>query len=119
MLGQQIQFATGRSTGMRLSSSHTRPAAEVDVDARLVRRLVARQFPHWSDLELSKVASPGWDNTIYRLGTDMAVRLPRRTIGANQVGKEHEWSPVLGPLLPLAIPVPMGKGMPDEGYPWR
>ena len=27
--------------------------------------------------------------------------------------------PVLGPQLPLAVPVPVGKGVPGEGYPWH
>ncbi len=56
---------------------------------------------------------------IYRLGTELAVRLPRRRIAAVQVGREHDWLPVLGPQLPLPTPVPLGKGMPGEGYPWR
>jgi aminoglycoside phosphotransferase (APT) family kinase protein len=33
--------------------------------------------------------------------------------------KEHQWLPVLGPQLPLAIPVPVGKGVPGAGYPWH
>jgi aminoglycoside phosphotransferase (APT) family kinase protein len=56
---------------------------------------------------------------IYRLGADLAVRLPRRRFGADQTEKEHHWLPVLGPQLPLAVPVPVGEGMPGEGYPWR
>lgn len=104
---------------MEPSSPRTRPAAEVRIDVALVHRLLESQFPHWSGLSLTEVESPGWDNAIYRLGADLAVRLPRRAIGAGQVSKEHEWLPVLGPRLPLAIPVPVGKGMPGEGYPWR
>ena len=36
-----------------------------------------------------------------------------------QVDKEHRWLPVLAPHLPLAIPVPLVKGEPGEGYPWH
>jgi aminoglycoside phosphotransferase (APT) family kinase protein len=96
-----------------------RPAAEVRVDVSLVRRLVSAQFPQWAPLTVSLVESSGWDNEIYRLGDDLAVRLPRRRIGADQTEKEHRWLPVLGPQLPLAIPVPAGKGLPGEGYPWH
>lgn len=32
--------------------------------------------------------------------------------------KEHRWLPRLAPLLPLAIPLPLAKGRPAEGYPW-
>jgi aminoglycoside phosphotransferase (APT) family kinase protein len=96
-----------------------RPAAEVRIDVPLVRRLVAAQFPHWASLAVVQVESAGWDNTIFRLGSDLAVRLPRRRIGAEQVGKEHRWLPILAPHLPLAVPVPLGRGVPGEGYPWH
>jgi aminoglycoside phosphotransferase (APT) family kinase protein len=97
----------------------SRPAAEVPIDVSLVRRLVRSQFPRWSGLAVQPVDSAGWDNAIYRLGADLAVRLPRRRIGADQTATEHRWLPVLGPQLPLAVPIPVGKGMPGEGYPWR
>jgi GNAT superfamily N-acetyltransferase len=31
----------------------------------------------------------------------------------------QQWLPKLAPLLPLAIPVPLAKGTPGEGYPWH
>ena len=96
-----------------------RPAAEVRIDVPLVRRLVAVQFPQWASLAVEPVESAGWDNTIFRLGSDLAVRLPRRRIGAAQVGKEHQWLPIIAPHLPLAVPVPLARGVPGEGYPWH
>jgi aminoglycoside phosphotransferase (APT) family kinase protein len=92
-------------------------AAEVDTDASLVARLLAAQFPHWADLPIEPVHSSGTDNAIYRLGEDMVVRLPRIHQAAEQVDKEHHWLPRLAPHLPLAIPVPLGRGKPGEGYP--
>lgn len=91
---------------------------EVDTDASLVGRLLAAQFPQWAELSLEPVRSAGTDNAIYRLGDDMAVRLPRIRGAAEQVDKEHRWLPRLAPHVPLAIPVPLGKGRPAEGYPW-
>jgi aminoglycoside phosphotransferase (APT) family kinase protein len=96
-----------------------RPAADVQVDIPLVRRLVAAQFPQWAGLDVEPVVSAGWDNTIFRLGCDLAVRLPRRRVSAEHVSAEHQWLPVLAPDLPLAVPVPLGHGVPGEGYPWR
>ena len=90
----------------------------MNIDASLVRRLVADQFPQWADLPLEPVASAGTDNAIYRLGGDLSVRLPRLERAAGQVAKELRWLPVLAPLLPLAIPVPRGTGVPAAGYPW-
>ncbi len=83
-----------------------------------MRRLLAAQFPHWADLPIVPVPSSGTDNALYRLGDEMVVRLPRIERAVGQVEKEHEWLPRLAPSLPLAIPVPLAKGMPGEEYPW-
>lgn len=93
-------------------------ADEIDTDVSLVGRLLAAQLPQWADLPLRPVPSGGTDNAIYRLGDDMAVRLPRIPGGVEQVEKEQKWLPRLAPHLPLAIPVPQGRGRPGEGYPW-
>ncbi len=102
-----------------LTRSRKMHAAEVDTDVSLVGRLLAEQFPQWADLPIESVHSAGTDDAIYRLGDDMAVRLPRIHWATGQVDKEHLWLPRLAPLLPLAIPVPLAKGMPAEGYPWH
>lgn len=93
-------------------------ADEVDTDVALVGRLLAAQFPHWADLPIEPVRSAGTDNALYRLGNDMVVRLPRIDWAVAARDKEHEWLPRLAPLLPVAIPVPLAKGIPGEGYPW-
>jgi aminoglycoside phosphotransferase (APT) family kinase protein len=49
----------------------------------------------------------------------MAVRMPRIAWAIGQVDKEHRWLPRLARRLPLAIPVPLAKGSPGEGYPWN
>lgn len=92
-------------------------ADELDIDASLVRRLVASQFPQWADLDVEPVDSSGTDNAIYRLGDDLAVRLPRRYSPTAQVERDMRWLPTLAPLLPVPIPVPLAKGEPGEGYP--
>ena len=94
-------------------------ADEVDTDVSLVGRLLAAQFPRWADLPIAPVRSAGTDNALYRLGDDMVVRLPRIEAAAGQVEKEHRWLPRLAPPLPLAVPVPLAKGTPAEGYPWQ
>ncbi|MFK7692625.1 aminoglycoside phosphotransferase family protein [Paenibacillus sp. HJGM_3] len=89
------------------------------IDISLVKRLIASQFPQWAHHPLRPLASSGTDNAIYRLGADMAVRLPRVEWATGQVEKEHVWLPKLAPLLPLAIPTPLAMGYPAEGYPWH
>jgi aminoglycoside phosphotransferase (APT) family kinase protein len=92
-------------------------ADELESDVPLLRRLVASQFPHWADLPIERLASSGTENAVYRLGDDMAVRLPRKPGAKEQVEKLHRWLPRLGPQLPLAIPVPLAKGEPAQDYP--
>jgi aminoglycoside phosphotransferase (APT) family kinase protein len=92
---------------------------EVDSDVALAGRLIVVQFPQWSNLAIEPVDSAGTDNALYRLGDDLVIRLPRIPGAAAQVDKEHRWLSRLAPLLPLAIPVPLAKGAPGEGYPWH
>jgi aminoglycoside phosphotransferase (APT) family kinase protein len=90
---------------------------ELDIDVELVRRLIASQFPEWSHLPLEPVRFFGTDNAIYRLGDDMAARLPRREQNVAPLQKEIRRLPKLAPLLPLAVPVPLATGKPGERYP--
>lgn len=89
------------------------------IDAALVARLVAGQFPEWADLPLRAVASAGTDNALFRLGDELVVRLPRVEWAAETAAKEQRWLPRFSGRLPLAFPEPMGLGEPAEGYPWR
>jgi len=93
-------------------------ADEVATDAGLVRRLLAEQFPHWSDLPIEPVVSYGTDHDIYRLGAHLAARLPRIGWATDQAAKEAKWLPRLAPELPLALPVPVAMGHPSDGYPF-
>ncbi len=95
----------------------TMHADEIDIDVPLVRRLIGTQFPRWAHLPITPVPGTGTDNAMYRLGHDLAVRLPRVARAAHQVDKDHRWLPRLAPLLPLPVPVPVGRGLPGEGYP--
>jgi len=78
---------------------------------------VAAQFPQWADLPVRPVALDGWDNTTFRLGDELCVRLPSADAYEAQVEKEQRWLPVLASHLPLAIPEPVAKGRPGEGFP--
>ncbi|MDL2342630.1 aminoglycoside phosphotransferase family protein [Deinococcus sp. MIMF12] len=92
-------------------------ADELETDTDLVRCLLAAQFPQWADLPVRVFASAGSEHAIYRLGDDLAVRLPRIPEAAGQVEKELAWLPRLAPRLPLKVPVPLALGQPGEGYP--
>lgn len=89
------------------------------IDADLVRRLIAAQFPQWAGLPVEAVDSAGTSNVMYRLGEDLVARLPRESGSADEVAKEDVWLPRLAPSLPVPVPVRLGEGTPAEGYPWR
>jgi len=89
------------------------------IDASLVRRLVATQFPEWAELSIQPVAPGGFDNRTFRLGEQMLVRLPSAVPYAPQVEREQLWLPKLAPMLPVQIPEPLAMGEPSLGYPWR
>jgi len=91
---------------------------EVSVGRPLVARLIAAQFPQWERLPLTRVGPAGTDNTIYRLGEDLAVRLPRRSAVAAEADRLQRWLPRLAPQLPLEVAAPLACGVPGEGFPF-
>ncbi|MGY6706789.1 MAG: aminoglycoside phosphotransferase family protein [Rhizobiaceae bacterium] len=88
------------------------------IDADLVRRLVADQFPQWAGLPVEPVEPGGWSNRTFRLGDEFVVRLPSAERYVAETEKEQRWLPALARELPLPIPEPVGLGSPGEGYPW-
>jgi len=87
------------------------------ITTELAARLVASQFPQWADLPVRPVELDGWDNTTFRLGDHLSLRLPSADRYAPQVEKEHRWLPFLAQQLQLPIPEPIAKGAPGCGYP--
>ncbi|MCC2032414.1 phosphotransferase [Microbacterium allomyrinae] len=101
-----------------------KPAAEVAIDAALVRSLVAGQalekIPDAASLALMKVAE-GWDNEVWRLGDELAVRLPRRAPAAPLVRNEQRALPAIAERLRptgVRVPAPLLAGVPTDAYPW-
>jgi aminoglycoside phosphotransferase (APT) family kinase protein len=89
---------------------------EIPADETLVRALLRAQRPEWAELALSP-AGAGTDNTMYRLGEDLLVRLPRTADKGQAVHKEQEWLPRLAPHLSLPIPEPVHAGTPTGAFP--
>jgi aminoglycoside phosphotransferase (APT) family kinase protein len=90
---------------------------KAEITVEVVSCLIAEQFPQWVDLEVRPVALDGWDNTTFRLGEEMSVRLPSHKMYVPQIDKEHRWLPVLASQLPVPIPRPIAKGAPGCGFP--
>ena len=93
-------------------------ADEVEIDASLVQRLIARQFPEWAELPVERLESAGTENAMFRLGGELVVRLPRHPGAVGAIEHEQRWLSLLGPRLPVAVPEPLGRGGAGEGFPW-
>ena len=93
------------------------PPAEVLIDTHLVQTLLLEQHPDLAHLPLTQMGE-GWDNAVFRLGEDLAVRLPRRAASAPMVEHELRWLPEIAPRLPLPVPTPIRAGRPGSGFPW-
>jgi hypothetical protein len=120
-------FATVRSVlesgeVVRARANYSAPhvSLELEVTAELIRDLLREQHPDLADRPV-RLGARGWDNQLWRLGDDLAVRLPW-VIGNSDgsVRKEHAWVPGLAPGLRLPVPVPQRLGEPSECFsrPW-
>ncbi|AUG80712.1 Phosphotransferase [Kitasatospora sp. MMS16-BH015] len=91
-------------------------ANEIPVDEAVVRALLREQRPEWAELAVA-AAGAGTDNRMYRLGTELLVRLPRTAENAEAVRKEQRWLPRLAPHLPCLVPEPLHEGAPGAAFP--
>ncbi|MFD3619463.1 aminoglycoside phosphotransferase family protein [Streptomyces sp. NPDC058676] len=86
---------------------------EFKFEQDLVRALLRDQHPDLAGLELRDVDG-GWDNQQWRLGEELAVRLPRTERAPALLHTEQTWLPVLAKLLPLPTPTPVRIGKPSS-----
>lgn len=93
------------------------PAAEVRIDESLIRKLLVDQFGDLAQLPLTFVEE-GYDNATWRLGNDLAARIPRRAIAGQFIRSEQQWLCQLAPSLPLPVSAPLHIGTPTAYYPW-
>ncbi|MEV6976850.1 aminoglycoside phosphotransferase family protein [Kitasatospora sp. NPDC093806] len=90
---------------------------ETEITAELIRDLLHDQHPDLAGHPVT-LGARGWDNQLWRLGDDLAVRLPWATGSADALlRKEHAVLPALAPDLPLPVPVPQRLGEPSERFP--
>jgi aminoglycoside phosphotransferase (APT) family kinase protein len=95
----------------------TVPAAEIEIDEERVRAMLRAQHPDLADRPL-RLAASGWDNVTYRLGDDLAVRVPRLRVAAGLLRNEQRWLPGLARELPVPVPAPVRVGEPGDEFPW-
>lgn len=100
-----------------------KPSAELEIHEDLVRALVTSQAGSIADaatLPLVHVAD-GWDCSVWRLGSQLTVRLPRRAVAAPLVLHEQQVLAGIAERLEgsgVRVPAPVVDGRPEFGYPW-
>jgi aminoglycoside phosphotransferase (APT) family kinase protein len=91
---------------------------EVSIDERVVRSLLADQFPDLADQPLERFPSGGTENAVFRLGPHLAVRMPLHEDAVSGLVKEIRWLPKLRPLIHLEVPEVRATGVAGDGYPY-
>jgi len=89
---------------------------DITIDRTLVRSLLADQHPDLAGLEIREVDG-GWDNMMWRLGAELAVRLPRFPRAPALPRSEQRWLPAMATRLPLPVPTPVRVGEPSALFP--
>jgi aminoglycoside phosphotransferase (APT) family kinase protein len=94
---------------------------EVHIPDDVVRELVATQFPQWAELPISRIASSGTTNAIFRIGDDLAARFPLRLADPDAtrviLQSEAAAARLFADHSPVPAPHPVAIGEPAFGYP--
>ena len=93
------------------------PAAHPSISPATVRALVDDQDPDFHAMELGE-RFDGWDMAMYRLGDDLAVRLPRVESAVDSLIAEMRFVPRLSEAWDFPFPRVVRSGLPGHGYPW-
>lgn len=86
-------------------------------DADLIAQLLRDQAPHLADLSIRPSHAFGSSNWVFRLGEDLAIRLPRSGNYTSDLLKEVRWLPRLGQALRVPVPDIEWAGEPSAAFP--
>lgn len=93
------------------------PPAHESISHATVARLLVEQMPRFAGLEIGQHYE-GWDCAMFRLGSDLAVRLPRTADAVRFLLAESLWVPHLADGWSFPYPKLVATGEPGAGYPW-
>ncbi|MEU6660021.1 aminoglycoside phosphotransferase family protein [Streptomyces sp. NPDC046821] len=86
------------------------------IDEVTVRALLEEHHPDLAGLEIHGPVR-GWDHQLWRLGGELAVRIPCTPQASDLLRKEYRWLPLLAPGLPLPVPTPLRITEPSALFP--
>ena len=92
---------------------------EVDISAGQVKALIGEQLPRCAHLQVTRIASGGTVNAIFRLGTELTARFPLRAEDPEEVAlwlrREAQAAAELVEVSPVPVPRPVHLGSPGTG----
>ncbi len=91
---------------------------EVEITEALARALLRARFPRWAGLPLARLDSAGTQNVMFRLGTDLLLRLPRTAGAARGVAREAVWLPQFVQLPFVHAPLDLADPTADFPFPF-
>lgn len=101
---------------MRLSG-HMEWSANIHVDVAAAESAIAAAFPVLAGQPVRAVDA-GWDVTVFRLGTDLVARFPRRTAFLGSIERELAVLPVLQGKLGVPVPLPVHVSTGTDALPY-
>ncbi|WP_062071130.1 phosphotransferase [Demequina sediminicola] len=93
------------------------PEAHASISRDLAATLVREQHPDFAHLELGE-RFDGWDMAVFRLGSDLTVRLPRVAAAVGPLELEARLIATHGAGWAFPHPRIVRMGVPAHSYPW-
>lgn len=97
--------------------SLTPPLSEVAASREVVRALLREQHPDLADREIGDPIE-GFDMAVFRLGEDLAVRLPRHREAIASLAAEVRWARELSQAWTFPAQRIVRTGVPGAEFPW-
>jgi aminoglycoside phosphotransferase (APT) family kinase protein len=93
------------------------PDAHPALTEDTVRAMLAAQHPDLAELTIGE-RFDGWDMAMFRLGEDLALRMPRTTQALGSLEAEARWLEPLSEHWTFPLPRVVRRGEPQFDYPW-
>ncbi len=100
-----------------VTTSAGNASSEIAPGPEMVTRLLLEQVPHLAHLPVRASSTSGSSNWVFRLGEELAVRLPRTDSYVPDLLNEVRWLPHLAARLPSPVPRIVAVG--ELGIPLR
>ena len=92
---------------------------QIDIDADLVRGLLALQLPEAADMPIVPIESTGTVNALFRVGEGLIARLPLVARWSDGIEREWAWLPwIRRDVTSVRLPEGIVKGQPTDEYPF-